>query len=47
VAQGRFVSRAIAHNRQLASVSLLADHLFTKCIPHLDVEGRMTGIPSS
>ena len=45
MAQGRFVSRAIAHNRQLASVSLLADHLFTKCIPHLDVEGRMTGDP--
>jgi hypothetical protein len=26
-------------------VSLVADHLFTKCIPHLDVDGRMTGDP--
>lgn len=45
MAQGRFISRAIAHSQQLARVSLLADHLFTKCIPHLDVEGRMTGDP--
>jgi len=45
VPSGRFVSRKIALNRQLAGVTLLADHLFTKCIPHLDVEGRMEGHP--
>lgn len=43
--EGRFLSRSIALNEQLARVSILADHLFTKAIPHLDVEGRMPGNP--
>lgn len=42
---GRFVSKAIAVNGQLASVSLEADFLFGRCIPHLDVDGRMSGNP--
>lgn len=42
---GRFLSRSIAVSEQLSKVSLEADYLFTKCIPHLDVDGRMTGNP--
>ena len=45
MAKGRFVSRSISANEQLASVSLLADFLFGRCIAHLDAEGRMTGNP--
>lgn len=45
-ARGRFVSRSISTSEQLASVSLLADFLFERCIPHLDVTGRMTGNPA-
>jgi hypothetical protein len=44
--RGRFVSRSIAVNEQLASVSLRADYLFRACIPHLDAEGRITGNPA-
>lgn len=46
MARGRFISKRIAHSAQLAEVSLLADYLFTRCIPHLDVEGRMIGHPT-
>jgi hypothetical protein len=44
--RGRFVSRSIAVNEQLAGVSLQADYLFRACIPHLDVEGCVTGNPA-
>ena len=42
---GRFVSKSISTNEQLAGVSWQADLFFGKCIPHLDVEGRLTGNP--
>jgi len=42
---GRFVSRSIAQCEQLGTVSLAADYLFARCIPHLDREGRMAGHP--
>src|SRR3990172_9497275 len=45
VADGRFLSRSVGQNEQLAQVSLEAALLFTWCLPHLDVEGRMTGNP--
>lgn len=45
VAEGRFVSKTIAQSEQLGRVSLEADYLFGRCIPHLDREGRMTGNP--
>lgn len=44
--EGRFVSRGIAHSEQLAAVPLEADFLFTRCIPHLDRDGRMSGNPT-
>lgn len=43
MAEGRFLSRSISTNEQLASVSFEAAMLFTWCIPHLDVEGRLAG----
>lgn len=46
MARGRFLSKKIAVSEQLGSVSLLADHLFTKCLPHLDREGRITASPA-
>lgn len=42
---GRFISKSIAVNKQLRRVSLEADFLFQRCIPHLDREGRMEGEP--
>lgn len=45
MARGRFISRSIASNEQLAGVSLAADFLFGRCIPFLDGEGRMSGNP--
>lgn len=42
---GRFISKSIAVNKQLRRVSLEADYLFGRCIPHLDREGRMEGEP--
>ena len=45
MAEGRFLSRSIAHSEQLANVPLEADYLFTRCIPHLDRDGRMPGHP--
>lgn len=44
--EGRMVSKSISHNVQLARVSLEADYLFGRCIPHLDREGRMVGFPA-
>lgn len=46
MANGRFLSKSISLNQQLARVSLEADYLFARCIPHLDIEGRMPGHPS-
>ncbi len=43
--EGRFVSRSISTSEQLGDVSLEADFLFGRCIPHLDVDGRITGNP--
>lgn len=45
MADGRFVSKSIAQSEQLGRVSLEADYLFGRCIPHLDREGRMIGNP--
>lgn len=45
MAKGRFVSKSIATNEQLAAVSFTADYFFQRCIPHLDVEGRLAGNP--
>lgn len=45
--EGRMLSKSIATSEQVASVSLLADYLFTRMIPHLDCEGRMPGAPRS
>lgn len=46
MAEGRFVSKSISTDYELnCIVSLEADYLFGKCIPHLDREGRMTGHP--
>lgn len=42
---GRFLSKTVAHDWELNNVSLEADYLFARCIPHLDVEGRMPGHP--
>lgn len=42
---GRFISRSIAVSRQLKQVSLEADFLFTRTIPHLDRDGRIDGDP--
>jgi hypothetical protein len=43
--EGRMLSKSIATSEQVASVSLLADYLFTRMIPHLDCDGRMAGSP--
>jgi hypothetical protein len=45
MANGRFLTRTIGQNEQLASVSLQADFLFSRMVPCLDVEGRMSGNP--
>lgn len=44
--EGRFISKTIAHSEQLGAVPLEADYLFTRCIPHLDRDGRMPGNPA-
>lgn len=46
MANGRFVSRSISTNEQLGAVSIEADFLFGRCIPHLDRDGRITGNPA-
>jgi len=43
MSRGRFVSRSIASNEELRGVSLRAHFLFMACIPHLDVDGRISG----
>lgn len=43
---GRFLAKSVAHDLELNAVSLRSDYLFTRCIPHLDCEGRMFGHPS-
>lgn len=43
--EGRFISRKISVSRQLKQVSLEADFLFGRMIPHLDRDGRMDGDP--
>ena len=45
MAEGRMLKRSIATSEQLERVSFEADYLFTRCIPFLDVEGRMPGAP--
>lgn len=47
MAEGRFISRNIAFSEQLGSVSFEADYLFTRILPHLDCEGRLTGSAKS
>lgn len=42
---GRMVSKSISLSEQLAAVSFEADFLFSRCIPHLDRDGRMAGKP--
>lgn len=42
---GRFLAKSIAHDWELNSCSLEADFLFSRCIPHLDCEGRLPGHP--
>lgn len=48
MAAGRFLATTISESDQLSSdsVSLAAALLFSWCVPHLDVEGRMTGNPA-
>ena len=41
--EGRFLSKSIAWSEQVGSVSLAADYLFTRMIPHLDSAGRIAG----
>lgn len=45
MAEGRFVSKSVATDWDLNRVSFEADYLFTRCVPHLDRDGRMTGHP--
>ena len=43
---GRFLSKSIAHDLELNTVSFEADFLFLRCVPHLDREGRLPGHPT-
>ena len=45
MARGRFLSKEIVDDTDLADVSLKAYALFLSAIPHLDVEGRLKGNP--
>lgn len=47
MAEGRFLSRNIAFSEQLGQVSMEADYLFMRMLPHLDVDGRLAGSPKS
>jgi hypothetical protein len=42
---GRFLSKSIAYSEQLTRVSLAAEVLFYRLIPHADIEGRLPGDP--
>lgn len=44
---GRFLSKSIAWSEQVGSVSLAADYVFMRMIPHLDREGRIGGSPKA
>jgi len=39
MARGRFLNRSIRHDKRLNSVSVEAEYLFLKCVPHLDRDG--------
>lgn len=39
MARGRFLNRSIRHDKRLNSISIEAEYLFLKCIPHLDRDG--------
>lgn len=45
MANGRFISRSISSNEELAGVSIEAALLFSWSIPHLDIDGRVPGSP--
>lgn len=45
MAQGRFLSRTVAIDPQLAQLSMAAEMLYLKAIPHLDRDGICTGEP--
>lgn len=45
MASGRFLSHTIATDPQLARLSMAAELLFLKCIPHLDRDGICTTDP--
>ena len=47
MAEGRFISRNIAFSEQLGQVSMEADYLFMRMLPHLDCDGRLAGSPTS
>lgn len=47
MAEGRFLSRNIAFSEQLGQVSMEADYLFMRMLPHLDREGRLSGSATS
>lgn len=44
--EGRFLSKTVANDWELNGVSFEADYLFTRCVPHLDREGRLPGHPA-
>lgn len=39
MARGRFLNRSIRHDKRLNGVSIEAEYLFLKCVPHLDRDG--------
>jgi hypothetical protein len=45
MATGRFLSASIATDAQLARLSMLAEMMYLKVIPHLDRDGMITGEP--
>lgn len=45
MAEGRFLSRSIATDAQLAQLSETAELLYLKVIPHLDRDGMISGEP--
>lgn len=45
--EGRFISKSIAWSEQVNGVSLKADYLFGRMVPHLDREGRLSGAPKA
>jgi hypothetical protein len=45
MASGRFVNTSIADDDRLARISVMAEYVFLKTIPHLDRDGMITGKP--